>query len=50
MYTMKYYATQPLKDKIMPFMTMRMGPKSSMLSEVTQTEKDKNHKVSLYEI
>ena len=49
LYTMEYI-TQPLKKKkneIMPFAATRMHLEIIVLSEVSQTEKDKYHVISL---
>lgn len=35
------------KNKILPFATARMGPEGIVLSEISQTEKHKHHKISL---
>ena len=40
-YTMEYYSAIK-KDKIVPFATTWMGLEGSMLSEISQTEKDKH--------
>ena len=39
-YTMEYYSTIK-KNEIMPFVTIWMGPEILILSEVSQTKKDK---------
>ena len=43
---MEYY-TDKKKKKILPFVTTQMELESIMLSEVSQTEKDKYHMISL---
>ena len=45
-YTMKYYSAIK-KNKIMPFAATRMDLEIVTLSEVSQTEKDKYHMISL---
>ena len=45
-YTMKYYSAIK-KNKIMPFAAMWMDLEIIILSEVSQTQKDKYHKISL---
>ena len=45
-YTMKYYSTIK-KNKIMPFAATWMDPEIVILSEVSQTQKDKYHMISL---
>lgn len=44
-HTMEYYST--IKKKILPFVTTQMDLENIMLSAVSQSEKDKNHMVSL---
>ena len=39
-YTMKYYSA--IKKKILPFATARMDLENTMLSEISQSEKDKS--------
>ena len=46
MYTMKYYSAIK-KNEILPFATTWMELEGIMLSEVSQSEKDKNHMTSL---
>ena len=46
MYTVKYYSAIK-KNKIMPFAGTWMDLESIILSEVSQTEKDKYHMMSL---
>ena len=44
----RWVVTQPQKkNKIMPFAATQMDLESVILSEVSQTEKDKYHKISL---
>ena len=45
-YTMEYYLAIK-KNEIMPFAATRMDLEIIMLSEVSQTEKDKYHMISL---
>ena len=45
-YTMEYYSTTK-KNEIMPFAATCMDLEIIMLSEVSQTEKDKYHMISL---
>ena len=45
-YTMEYYSTIK-KNEIMPFATTWMDLEIVILSEVSQTEKDKYHMISL---
>ena len=45
-YTMEYYSAIR-KNKIMPFAATWMDPEIVILSEVSQTEKDKYHTISL---
>ena len=45
-YTMEYYSATK-KNEILPFATMWMELEGSMLSEISQSEKDKNHMTSL---
>ena len=46
MYTMEYYL--PIRNKeISPFATTWMEPEGIMLSEISQSEKDKYHMTSL---
>ena len=45
-YTMEYYSAIK-KNEILPFATMWMGLEGIMLSEISQSEKDKNHMTSL---
>ena len=45
-YTMKYYLAIK-KKKILPLETAWMDPKNIMLSEISQSEKDKYHVISL---
>ena len=44
-FTMKYYWA--IKNEILPFATTWMDLESIMLSEISQTEKDKYHMISL---
>lgn len=44
-HTMEYYSA--IKNKILPFVTTQMDLESIMLSAVSQSEKAKNHMVSL---
>ena len=46
MYTMEYYSAIK-KDKIVLFATTWMDLDGIMLSEISQTEKDKHHMISL---
>ena len=45
-YTMEYYSVIK-KNKIMPFATTWMDLETVILNEVSQTQKDKYHKISL---
>ena len=45
-YTMEYYSAIQKKE-ILPFATTWMELEAIMLSEISQSEKDKNHKTSL---
>ena len=45
-YTMEYYSAIK-KNEILPFATTWMELEGIMLSEVSQSEKDKNHMTSL---
>ena len=45
-YTMEYYSALK-KNEFLPFATIGMDFKAIMLSEVSQTEKDKYHMISL---
>ena len=45
-YTMEYYSAIK-KNEILPFATMWMELKGIMLSEISHSEKDKNHITSL---
>ena len=45
-YTMEYYSAIK-KNKLMPFETTWMDLETVMLSEVSQTQKDKYHMISL---
>ena len=45
-YTMEYYSATK-KNEILPFATMWMELEGIMLSEISQSEKDKNHMTSL---
>ena len=45
-YTMKYYLAIK-KKKILPLATAWMDLKNIMLSEISQSEKDKNHVISV---
>ena len=44
-YTMEYYSA--VKKKILPFVTVWMDLENIMLSEISQSEKDKYHMISL---
>ena len=44
-YTMEYYSV--VKKKILPFVTVWMDLKNIMVSEISQSEKDKYHMISL---
>ena len=44
-YTMEYLAIK--KNEVLPFATMWMELEGIMLSEISQSEKDKNHMTSL---
>ena len=46
-YTMEYYSAIR-KNEIMPFAETRMGLEIAILSEVSQTEKDKYHMIIAY--
>ena len=43
-HTMNYYSA--IKKEILPFFITRMGLESTMLSEISQTEKDRDHMIS----
>ena len=45
-YTMEYYSTIKMNE-ILPFATMWMELEGIMLSEISQSEKDKHHMTSL---
>ena len=45
-YTMEYYLAIK-KKKIVPFVAVWMEPENIMLSEISQSEKDKYHMISL---
>ena len=45
-YTTEYYVATK-KKKILPFATAWMGLENIMLSEMSQSEKDKYHRISL---
>ena len=45
-HTMEYYSAIE-KNEIMPFPATRMEPEIIILSEVSQKEKDKYHRISL---
>ena len=45
-HTMEYYSAIK-KNEILPFATMWMKLEGIMLSEISQSEKDKNHMTSL---
>ena len=45
-YTMEYYSAIK-KDEIMPFAATWMDLEIIILSEISQTEKDKHHMISL---
>ena len=45
-YTMEYYSAIK-KKKILPFVTAWMDVENIMLSEISQSEKDKYHMISL---
>ena len=44
---MDYYSAIKKKNKIIPFAATWMDPESIILSEVSQTEKDKHHMMLL---
>ena len=46
-YTMEYYSAIKKKNEIMPFAATWMDIEITILSEVSQTEKDKYHMISL---
>ena len=46
-YTMEYYLAIKKEKKILPFVTVWMDLESIMLSEISQSEKDKYHRISL---
>ena len=46
-YTMKYYLVFKKNNEILPFATTWMDLEAIMLSEVSETEKDKYHMISL---
>ena len=45
-FTMKYYSARRKKE-ILPFVTAWMDPENTMLSEISHSEKDKYHMISL---
>ena len=45
-HTMEYYSAV-IKKKILPLVTVRMALEKIMLSEISQSEKDKHHMISL---
>ena len=45
-YTMEYYSAIK-KKKILPFVTARMDLENTALNEISQSEKDKYHTISL---
>ena len=45
--TMEYYSAIK-KNEILPFATMWMEVEGIMLSEISQSEKDKNHMIFLF--
>ena len=45
--TMEYYSDIKKKKKILPFVTVWMDLENGMLSEMSQSEKDKYHMISL---
>ena len=45
-YTMEYYSAVK-KNEILPFTTMWMELEGITLSQISQSEKDKNHMISL---
>ena len=45
-YTMEYYLAIKKEKKILPFVTVWMDLESIMLSEISQSEKDKYHVIS----
>ena len=47
-YTLQWNTTWPLKNEIVPFATTWMDLGVIMLDEISQTEKDKCHIISLY--
>ena len=44
-YTVEYYSAVKKKE-LLPFMTVWMDLESIMLSEISQSEKDKHHMIS----
>ena len=46
-YTMEYYYAVVKKEEFLPFATAWMELESIMLSEISQSEKDKYHMISL---
>lgn len=46
-YTREYYSAGRKDNELLPFVTTRMDPERAMLSEMSQTEKSKNHLASL---
>ena len=46
-YTMDIYYSATKKEKISPFVTIWIELENIMLSEISQSEKDKSHKISL---
>ena len=46
-YTMEYYLAIKKEKKILPFVTVWMDLESIMLSEISLSEKDKYHMISL---
>ena len=45
-YTMEYYSAI-MKDEMLPFVTTWMGLENIVLNEISQSEKAKNHMISL---
>ena len=46
-HTMEYYSVIKKKNEILPFATTWMELEGIMLSEISQSEKDKHHMISL---
>ena len=47
LYSMEYYTAERKREEFLPFTTAWMELESIMLSEISQSEKDKYHIISL---